>query len=389
MVSHLFNITRQQNIIASNKAFLFSRLEIANKKFFLAICGIILIGLTSLMSVGFGFFAKQVIFMSVFMSVAILIATLNIRIIYKLSYLAYFATIILLFCVFFVGDVAMGARRWLDLGIVKLQPSEFIKIGIVLTLARYYNTLNFERAKCLRYAVIPLCLIIIPSLLILRQPDLGTSFVIISVGVVMIFLSGLRIRYFIIAGLSLLIVLPFLWGQLHDYQRKRVEIFLDPQKDPLGSGYNIIQSKIAVGSGGIFGKGFGHGTQIQLDFLPEKHTDFIFTSFSEEFGLIGCLVLCGLYCVIIFYGYYIALNADNHFVRLLSMGISCLFFVHAAVNIGMTLGLLPVVGIPLPIMSYGGSITALSLVSFGLLMNCDINKSVVFERHTAQRKLRS
>ncbi len=288
---------------------------------------------------------------------------------------AYLFGMLLLIAVALFGDVRNGARRWLDLGVTSIQPSEIMKIAAPLMLAWYFH----KREALLRvhdYAI-AVFLLAVPTLMIARQPDLGTALLVAAAGCYVIFLAGLSWK--LIAGLGLAAVasLPFLWGMLHDYQRRRILTLLDPTEDPLGAGYHIIQSTIAVGSGGITGKGWLHGTQTHLEFIPERSTDFIFAVFSEEFGLIGNILLLTLYLALIARGLVIAANAPTFFTRLLSGSIVLTFFTYVFVNMGMVSGILPVVGVPLPLVSYGG--TALVTLCFGLgvLMSVQRHRKLV------------
>jgi rod shape determining protein RodA len=288
---------------------------------------------------------------------------------------AYLLGLVLLVAVALFGDVRNGARRWLNLGVTSIQPSEIMKIAMPLMLAWYFH--KREAVLRLHDFAIAAFLLAVPTLLIARQPDLGTSLLVAAAGCYVIFLAGLSWKVIIGLGVAGLGSLPFLWGILHDYQRRRVLTLLDPSEDPLGAGYHIIQSTIAVGSGGFTGKGWLNGTQTHLEFIPERSTDFIFAVFSEEFGLIGNIVLLTLYLALIARGLVIAANAPTVFSRLLSGAIVLTFFTYAFVNMGMVSGILPVVGVPLPLVSYGG--TALVTLSFGLgvLMSVQRHRKLV------------
>ena len=271
----------------------------------------------------------------------------------------------------------MGARRWIDFKLFKFQPSELAKIVTIIAIARYYHFSKETEIYKFKSAIIPLLIIFSQVALILKQPDLGTSLTITLIGVSVIFLAGLKIRYFLIAFLLGLIAIPIIWGKLHDYQRKRIQTFLNPDEDTLGSGYNIAQAKIAIGSGGLYGKGPFEGTQGSLEFLPESHTDFAFTVFAEQFGFLGSLVLILLYMALLYFGFSIAAKSESHFIRLMAGGITCLFFFHILINLAMTSGLIPVVGNPLPFISYGGTFLLSNLACFAILLNLDINKSII------------
>jgi rod shape determining protein RodA len=263
----------------------------------------------------------------------------------------------------------MGGQRWLNLYIFNLQPSELMKIGLILALARYFHSLSPEETQQTKKLILPLLMIFIPALLVLKQPDLGTAVMLCISGVIIVFLSGVQIWKFFVAGGIVLASLPLLWNKLHAYQQKRILVFLNPELDPSHSGYHVLQSKIALGSGGLLGKGYMQGTQSHLNFLPEKQTDFIFTMFSEEWGMVGATVLIILYAMTVFYGYQIALSSRNRFVSLLSLGVISIFFFYMFINISMVMGLVPVVGVPLPLVSYGGTSMITVLFSFGLMLS--------------------
>jgi rod shape determining protein RodA len=287
----------------------------------------------------------------------------------------YGAGILLLVAVMLMGDVGKGAQRWLDLGFIRFQPSEMMKLSLPLMVAWYLSEARLppSRARLLVSAL----LIIVPVLLIARQPDLGTSLLIASAGFFVLFLAGLQWRLLALLGALAAAGLPVLWHFMRDYQRQRVISFLNPEQDPLGAGYHIIQSKIALGSGGLFGKGWLNGTQSHLEFLPERSTDFIFAVLGEEFGLIGILVLLLLYAFILVRGIYIATQAQDTFTRLLAGSLSLTFVVYIIVNTGMVTGLLPVVGLPLPLVSYGGTSMVTLMIGFGMLMSIHTHRKLL------------
>lgn len=287
----------------------------------------------------------------------------------KLAYPFYGISLLLLTFVQLFGKVGMGAQRWISLGVVKVQPSELMKIAVVLALARFYKRLPLSMLNAPLTIIVALAIIMVPAGLVLLQPDLGTALMIISVGILMVFLAGTNLRFFIIAGSSVLALAPIAWAELHDYQKNRVLTFLDPERDPLGQGYHITQSKIAIGSGGLLGKGFLNGSQANLEFLPEAHTDFIFSSIVEEWGMVGGLALLFAYGYIIKWGNKVGSSSDSLFFRLLAYGLSFNIFLYVCINVGMVLGLLPVVGIPLPLMSYGGSAMMSMLLMLGILLS--------------------
>ena len=310
----------------------------------------------------------------------VIVALVDIRFWMKLAYPAYALGILLLIYVDIRGHIGMGAQRWINVGFLQLQPSEVMKIMTVLALARFFHASTPEDVRNPLYLLAPLGLVALPTVFVLIQPDLGTALTILIVSGAMFFIAGVQYWIFgavIAGGLALL---PVAWHFLHDYQKKRVLIFLDPESDPLGAGYHITQSKIALGSGGIFGKGFLQGSQSHLNFLPEKQTDFIFTLFTEEWGLMGGLFLMGLFAMIIAYGYFISFSCQNQFGRLLSMGVVINFFVYVFINMGMVMGLRPVVGVPLPMISYGGTAMLSVLFGFGLLMSSHVHRDVKFTR---------
>ncbi|MBF0583652.1 MAG: rod shape-determining protein RodA [Magnetococcales bacterium] len=294
------------------------------------------------------------------------------RVYRRYAYLAYGISLALLVAVFLAGSVSMGARRWLDVGFMRIQPSELMKVTLVLALARYYHDRAVVVGFGWRDLGIPLLLVAMPLALILKQPDLGTGITMAAVGMVVIVVAGLSWKMILLSLALLLAALPVAWGALHDYQRQRIYTLFAPERDPLGSGYHIIQSKIAVGSGGLLGKGFMAGSQSHLDFLPERHTDFIFSVLAEEWGFVGCVTLMILYMLITFRGLLIASMAHHRFGLLTAVGFITLFAFQVIINIGMVIGLLPVVGIPLPLISYGGSSLITLLFSMGLIAHVGI-----------------
>ena len=287
----------------------------------------------------------------------------------------YVLGVLLLVAVELVGSTSHGAQRWLNLGITKIQPSEIMRIAMPMMLAWYFTKLE-SQPQAKHFALAGL-LLLVPVALVMKQPDLGTSLLIAAAGFYVLFLAGLSWKLLLGGILSLSAAAPFLWTLLHDYQRRRIEILLDPSQDPLGSGYHTIQAMIAIGSGGFAGKGWLNGTQAQLDFIPERTTDFIFAVFSEEFGLLGNLLLLGLFSLIILRGLVIASQAKSTFGRLLAGSIALTFFTYAFVNMGMVSGILPVVGVPLPLISYGGTSMLMLCLSLGILMSIATHKNVV------------
>ena len=309
----------------------------------------------------------------VFFPMMIFIAFLNIRIWHTFAYIFYFLIILLLLYVSLFGLKASGSQRWMDLYLFVLQPSELMKIGIILCLAKYYHRIKIENVNTLTSITLVLTIIVVPIIFVISQPDLGTSVLIALSGLIILWLGGVRVKYFVYSFITFLISLPFIISFLKPYQKLRILTFLDPDRDPLGAGYQIIQSKIAIGSGGFDGKGFLKGTQSYLDFLPEKHTDFIFTLFSEEFGFIGSIGLLILYTIIIFRIIRIGALSRSNFSKLFCFGFAFSIFIYIVVNLSMVLGLLPIVGSPLPIMSYGGSSMLATMIGFGIVLSAKIN----------------
>ena len=308
-----------------------------------------------------------------FFPLMIFIAFFNIKWWHNFSYLFYVSVFLLLIYVSFFGITSSGSRRWMDLYLFNLQPSELMKIAIILCLAKYYHRIKIENVNSITSIMTVVTIILIPIIMVLSQPDLGTSILIAASGLIVLWLGGVKIKYFIYSFIVFLISLPFVISFLKPYQKLRILTFLDPDRDPLGAGYQIIQSKIAIGSGGLDGKGFLKGTQSYLDFLPEKHTDFIFTLFSEEFGFIGSVVLLILYSIIIIRILRIGAISRSNFSRLFCFGFAFAIFIYIVVNLSMVLGLLPIVGSPLPIMSYGGSSMLATMIGFGIVLSAKIN----------------
>jgi rod shape determining protein RodA len=319
--------------------------------------------------------SNQLINMLVALAIMWLVANIPLQHIMRLAVPLYMIGLMLLIGVALFGEIQNGARRWLNIGVTRIQPSELMKLAVPLMMAWYFD--KHEVTLRLRDYAVATLLLILPLLLILRQPDLGTTLLIASSGFYVLFLAGLSWR--IIAGLLIVSLgsLPVLWVMLHDYQRRRIMTLFDPTQDPLGAGYHTIQSTIAIGSGGLIGKGWQQGTQTHLDFLPEKSTDFIFAVFSEEFGLVGNTALLLLYLVVIGRGMMITANASTQFTRLVAGSITLTFFTYIFVNIGMVVGILPVVGVPLPLISYGGTSMVTMLLGFGILMSIETHPKLV------------
>ena len=313
---------------------------------------------------------------SVFFLLFIVTSFFTIQFWYKSAYLFYFIVLILLFAVDSFGVTASGSKRWISLFFVNLQPSELMKVSLIIFLARYYNKIPLKNVNSIKYIIVPFLSFMIPVSLVVLQPDLGTAVLIAISGLIVIWLTGFRIKYFMYSFFVLICLVPVGISFLKPYQKSRILTFFDPERDPLGAGYQIIQSKIAVGSGGIFGKGFLQGSQSYLDYLPEKHTDFIFTLFSEEFGFLGSLLLLILYALVIYRIAVIGNQSRTNFARLFCFGFAAAFFVYVTVNMSMVLGLVPIVGAPLPIMSYGGSSMLSIMIGLGIVMSCKIHNQV-------------
>ena len=325
--------------------------------------------------------SKQIVVFSVGLLMMLTIAVIDIRFWIRYAYVFYAITLGLLVYVEFFGTEINNAQRWIKFGGFQFQPSEFMKITLIMVLARYFHRLNIEVIGRPHFLIIPLLLIAAPVLLIQRQPDLGTALFLVVCGGAMFFLAGVRIWKFVVVLTATVAALPVAWPFLRDYQKDRILTFLSSDVDPLKEGYHIMQSKIALGSGGLFGRGFMQGTQSHLKFLPERQTDFIFTMLAEEFGLVGGLGLLGLYTLLLLYGLSIALRCQNQFGRLLAMGVIMMFFLYAFINIAMVMGLIPVVGLPLPLLSFGGTAMITVLAGFGFLICVSVHRDVRVGRH--------
>lgn len=343
----------------------------------LVACAIAAIGAAGLYSVAGGSFQpwaeRHALRFLIGIAVIIAMAMVRIEIWLRAAYPVYAIALIMLALVPVMGIDALGARRWIGIGALTFQPSELMKLALVAAIARYYQWLPLDRVSSPKWVAIPALMIAVPVALTLKQPDLGSAALFAALGFGLMYLAGVSILYFAGAVLATLATLPLVWDHLHDYQRRRVEIFLDPDKDPLGAGYHITQSKIALGSGGVAGKGFMQGTQSQLDFVPEKHTDFIATMLGEEWGFAGLLLLLFLYTLILVLMMSMAWRCENRFGRLLISGVAVTLFVYVFINIAMVTGLVPVVGIPLPLVSYGGTSMMTLMFSMGLAMSAYVH----------------
>jgi len=308
----------------------------------------------------------------IFFSLMIFLSFVNIKFWHATGYFFYIIVLLLLIGASFYGVTAQGSQRWINLYFINLQPSELMKIAIIVCFAKYYHRVQINNVNKITTLAIPMVILTIPIFLVVAQPDLGTSILIALSGLMVLWLAGVNVKYFVYSSLIFIISAPFVISFLKPYQKLRILTFFNPDKDPLGAGYQIIQSKIAVGSGGLYGKGFLKGTQGYLEFLPEKHTDFIFTLFSEEFGFLGSLVLLLIYAIIIFRIVRIGYQSRSFFGRLFCFGFASAIFIYVSVNMCMVLGLLPIVGSPLPIMSYGGSSMLATMIGFSIVMSTNI-----------------
>ena len=340
---------------------------------------ILLLGVISLFAMysseqgKFGYYTQSHLYrFSIFFLIFLIVSFFRIQFWFKSAYLFYFIILILLFVVNFYGVTASGSKRWINLFFINLQPSELMKVSLIIFLARYYNKIPLGNVSNTKHIILPLFALVVPVFLVASQPDLGTAILIAIGGFAVIWLAGFKIKFFLYSFLILICLIPIGVSFLKPYQKSRILTLFNPEKDPLGAGYQIIQSKIAVGSGGIFGKGFLQGSQSYLDYLPEKHTDFIYTLFSEEFGFVGSVVLLLIYVLIIYRIIVIGNQSRNNFAKLYCFGFAAAFFVYVAVNMSMVLGLVPIVGAPLPIMSYGGSAMLSIMIGLGIVMSCKI-----------------
>lgn len=352
------------------------RIFYVNRTVVVIIAAIVFIGLITLFSAAngsiFPWVVKQFLRFLLGLLVFGLIVATDIRWWSSQAYLIYVVVLLMLILVELMGFVGMGAQRWLDLYIFNLQPSELMRVALILALARYFSYMEVEEIRQLKNLFIPMLLMFIPTLLVMRQPDLGTAILLLGSGLAIFFVSGVPWWFFATGVVGLLGAIPILWNFLYEYQQKRILIFLNPESDPAHAGYHISQSKIALGSGGFAGKGWLKGTQSHLNFLPEKQTDFIFTMFAEEFGFIGCLIVISLFCILFIWGFTVSDHAKQKFGKLVAIGITTTLFLYVFINMAMVMGLLPVVGIPLPFMSYGGTAMITLMLSMGLLASVSV-----------------
>jgi rod shape determining protein RodA len=343
-------------------------------------------GFAMLYSVAGGHFSpwasKQMLHFSIGLMLLAAAAVVDIRHWMSLAYPLYGVCLLLLVAVEVVGHTGLGAQRWIEIGPIQIQPSELMKIALVLALARYLHGLGVEDISKPLRLLVPLAMIAIPAALVLKQPNLGTATILVMDGASLLFLAGLSWWWIVPTVSAVAAAVPIAWQFLHDYQKRRVLTFLNPQNDALGAGWNISQAEIAIGSGGVTGKGFLQNTQSQLNFLPEKQTDFIVTSVGEEFGLVGCTLLLLLYATVIGYGIRIAVSSRSQFGRLLALGLTVNFFFYIMINGLMVMGLIPVVGIPMPLLSYGGTAMLTVMFGFGVLMSVHVHRQVEIPRHS-------
>ena len=343
---------------------------------------ILLLGVISLFAMysseqgKFGYYTQSHLYrFSIFFLAFLIVSFFRIQFWFKSAYLFYFIILIFLFAVHFYGVTASGSKRWINLFFINLQPSELMKVALIGFLARYYYKIPSEQITNIKYIILPLFAVCVPVFLVASQPDLGTAVLIMIGGIAVIWLTGFRIKYFLYSFFVLICLIPIGISYLRPYQKSRILTFFNPERDPLGAGYQIIQSKIAVGSGGIFGKGFLQGSQSYLDYLQEKHTDIIFTLFSEEFGFVGSVALLFIYILIIYRITLIGYQSKSNFAKLYCFGFAAAFFSYVTINMLMVLGLLPIVGAPLPIMSYGGSAMLSMMIGLSIVMSCKIHST--------------
>jgi rod shape determining protein RodA len=360
------------------------KLLLLNWPFIALLTAITMIGVAALYSVAGGalepWASRHIARYCLGLALLLAVVLVDIRWWLRAAYPLYFLALLLLALVLLIGVESGGARRWLGYGEYSFQPSELMKIALVLAIARYYQWLPPKQVSRPWAVVPPLLMMAVPVALALDQPDLGTAALFAIVGCGLLFLAGVSWFYFLGGLAGAIAVLPHIWERLHDYQRERILTFIDPERDPSGSGYHILQSKIAIGSGGFTGKGFMQGTQAQLNFLPEKHTDFIFTMYSEEMGFVGAAVLLALYLLVLLFIAYMALRCRSTFTRLVAAGMGLCLFVYVFINVAMVTGLVPVVGVPLPLVSYGGTSMLTMLAGLGFVLNAHINRLMLIRR---------
>ncbi len=325
----------------------------------------------------FNLLVKNHIIKFIFSSIVfIFILLINYNFIKKISFSFYLISVALLIFLILFGVESAGSKRWISLGLFSIQPSEFAKIFLVLAIAKYYSEVTYIKNNSLIKSIFPILLILLPFLLIVNQPDLGTSLLLLANGLSIIIVSGINIWLIVIGFILFISLIPIAWNLLHNYQQNRILTFLNPENDPLGSGYHIAQSKIAIGSGGFTGKGYMQGSQSQLEFIPEIHTDFVFSIFAEEFGFLGSIIIILLHFYLFFYGMKSSFYANNEFDKLVVFGLTINYFFYFLINVSMVIGLVPVVGVPLPIISYGGSSMLAIIISFAIIQKININRKL-------------
>jgi rod shape determining protein RodA len=382
-------------LMAPNRHFQFSRSEMSVREklfhvswsFVLLIAVVCSIGFMTLYSAANGHLdpwaSRQMMHFCAGMTLMLAVAMVDIRSWMRWSYVLYGIALLLLIAVQIKGSVLKGGQRWIDLGFIQLQPSEIMKITLVLALSRYFHGASYQEVGRPIFLLPPVVMVLLPVALVFKQPDLGTAMMLAFSAAALLFLAGVRIWKFALVIAAGCGAAPIAWKFMRDYQKNRILTFLNPENDPLGTGYHILQSKIALGSGGVFGKGFMQGTQSHLNFLPEKQTDFIFTMLAEEWGMVGGIVLVGLYTLILVYGYALSMKSRNHFGRLVGLGLTTTFFLYVFINVAMVMGLVPVVGVPLPLISYGGTAMLTLFFGFGLILSVYIHRDVHIGRRGA------
>ncbi|MFT4967807.1 MAG: rod shape determining protein RodA [Candidatus Deianiraeaceae bacterium] len=368
--------------LPSQKLVYYSNIKKIPLHIIILLCTFAFIGLMNMYSISLTkspiYFQKFLIFWVISIVPLVIIPIINLRYFIKFSYIVYIASVLLLVAVLLAGDTSMGARRWIDIGF-RFQPSELAKVAVILVVARHYHFMKtFSMYNLVHIGVVCVCMAI-PSALIILQPDLGSALIIVFITCIMIFANGIKWRWIILMIVGFALTVPIVWKNLHGYQKNRILTFMNPERDPYGAGYNVIQSKIAIGSGGLFGKGYTKNDQSSLKFLPENQTDFAFTVFAEEFGFVGSVVLLLLFLYLILYGMLVSQRSESYFGKMFALGITSLLFLHICINLMMIMGLLPVVGIPLPFISYGGSSLLLCVSCVAVLMNIDINRNIVIQ----------
>lgn len=367
-----------RSLIVPNESSPLSRWRDMSFGYFAFILFLGVVGIVSLYSAANGNISpwaiRQVMYLAIGILIYMAITAFDIKFMYRLVWPFYAGCIVLLIAVHLIGHVGMGAQRWLDFGFIKLQPSELMKLATILALARYYHAIDPHQIGRFHTLLIPAGIIALPFLLIITQPNLGTGLTLIFGSVATLFVAGVSIWIFIAAGAAMAAAIPIIWMMLHPYQKERVMTFLNPENDPLGTGFHIMQSKIALGSGGFFGKGYLQGTQSHLNFLPEKHTDFIFTLWVEEWGMFGALILFIVLGFVFAYGFWISMRCRHLFGRLVAFGLTVNYSVYVFVNVAMVMGLIPVVGIPFPPLSYGGTSLLAVMIGFAMIQVCHIDR---------------